>query len=172
MKTSRIIIAAIVMMTGFSVSLMAQSGSTKSNNANAEIKTAITLTAVNPLEFGKLAVTGTAGTVLLSTAGSPTATNVQLLSGTTRTAASYTSTGEASATYAITIPIAPITITHAPGGAGNTMTVDSWVCSKGATSAFDGTGADAFTVGATLNVGATQNAGHYTGTFNVTIDYN
>jgi len=171
MKKTLIIFAAIIMLAGFSVKLMAQ-GSTKSNNANAEIKTAITLTAVNPLEFGKLAVTGLAGTVLLSPAGSPTATNVQLLSGTTRKAASYTSTGEASATYAITIPIAPITITHAPGGAGNTMTVDTWVCSNGATSAFDGTGADAFTVGATLNVGATQNAGQYTGTFNVTIDYN
>lgn len=172
MKKVTIIIAAIIMIAGFSSKMMAQSGSTKSNNANAEIKTAIALTEVNPLEFGKLAVTGTAGTVLLSPAGAPTPTNVQLLSGTTRTAASYTSTGEANTTYAITIPTSAVTITTGGGGAGNTMTVDSWVCSKGATSAFDITGADTFTVGATLNVGATQNTGNYTGTFNVTIDYN
>ena len=172
MKKLSIIAAAFIMIAGFSTKMMAQSGVTKSNNANAEIKTAITLTAVNPLEFGKMAVTGTAGTVLLTPAGAPTATNVQLLSGTTRTAASYTSTGEASATYAITIPTAPVTITHAPGGPGNTMTVDNWVCSKGATSAFSALSADAFTVGATLYVGVTQNTGIYTGTFNVTIDYN
>ncbi len=172
MKTTLKIFAAILLIAGFSSNLMAQ-GSTKSNNANAEIKTAIALTKVNPLEFGKLAVTGTAGTVVLTPAGSPTATNVQLLSGTTRTAASYTSTGLASATYVINIPTSPITIITAGGGtATKEMTVDNFVCSKGATSAFDITGADAFTVGATLNVGTAQDAGTYTGTFNVTIDYN
>ncbi|MEI7660825.1 MAG: DUF4402 domain-containing protein [Bacteroidota bacterium] len=168
MKQTLIIFAAIVMMAGFSAKVMAQ-GSTAGNNANATIKTAITLSAVNPLEFGRMAVTGIAGTVLLTPAGAPTPTNVQLLSGITRTAASYTSTGEASANYAISIPLSPITITLSPG---NTMTVGSFVCSKGATSTFDGTGNDAFTVGGTLNVGASQLAGAYTGTFNVTIDYN
>ena len=171
MKTTLKIFAAIVMIAGFSTNLLAQ-GVTTSNGVSAEIKTGITLTAVNPLEFGKLAVTGVAGTVVLTPGGSPTATGVQLLSGTTRTAASYTSTGTASATYAINVPTSPVTITTGGGGAGETMTVSSFVCSKGATSAFDGAGADSFTVGATLNVGATQVAGHYTGTFNVNIDYN
>ena len=105
MKKSLIIFAALVMIASFSTKLMAQAIAPA--NANAEIKTALTLNSTIPLEFGKMAVTGTAGTVILTPAGSPTASNVQLLAGQTRTAASYDATGEANSAYTYKVPMQP-----------------------------------------------------------------
>ena len=54
------------------------------------------------------------------------------------------------------------------------MTVNTFTCSKGLAAnngQFSALGAETFTVGGTLHVGATQNIGTYTGTFNVTINY-
>ena len=56
------------------------------------------------------------------------------------------------------------------------MTVNTWTglsaTSGTSTLTLDGTGVDTMTIGATLNMAAAQPAGDYTGTFNLTIDYN
>ena len=172
MKKSLIIFAALVMIASFSTKLMAQAIAPA--NANAEIKTALTLNSTIPLEFGKMAVTGTAGTVILTPAGSPTASNVQLLAGQTRTAASYDATGEANSAYTITVQGTDATIHTTASGANPDMTVNTFTCSKGLAAnngLFNGSGLETFTIGGTLHVGATQNIGTYTGTFNVTINY-
>ena len=174
MKKSFVIIAAIVMMVGFTSRVMAQPGvsDTKSNNANAQILGAIALTAVNPLEFGGI-VASTGGTVKISTAGVRSSIGaLTLVSGTvTPSAASYTVTGTELASYAITIPIIPVIVTNTSVG-GGTMNVTAMDCSYGTLlSAFDVAGADNFTVGGTLTVGAAQIPGLYTGTFDVTVAY-
>ncbi len=51
------------------------------------------------------------------------------------------------------------------------MTVDTFNDDAGATPTLVG-GSDTFNVGATLNVGAAQVAGTYSGTFAVTVNYN
>jgi hypothetical protein len=59
------------------------------------------------------------------------------------------------------------------------MTVDTWTSTPTTSGALDGTGAQTLTVGATLNVAATQAAGVYSssnpggsGDFTVTVNYN
>ena len=52
------------------------------------------------------------------------------------------------------------------------MQVIDFLCSAGATSTFDGSGDDNFTVGATLQLAINQPAGTYTGTFDVSVAYN
>ncbi|HBC79095.1 MAG TPA: hypothetical protein DCZ51_10735, partial [Bacteroidales bacterium] len=70
----------------------------------------------------------------------------------------------------ITLPAAATTITSG----ANTMTVDTWTSSPSGTGTLSAGGSQALTVGATLNVGASQPAGTYvSGTpFTVTVNYN
>lgn len=173
MKKSLIIIAAIVMIAGFTNKVMAQATDTKSNNANAQILGAIALTKVNPLEFGGI-VPSTGGTVVIATDGTRSKTGaITLLTSTvTPTAASYTVTGTGLASYAITIPIASFNVTNTTGAGAETMAVTAMNCSYASLlSAFAPAGTDAFTVGGTLTVGNAQVPGIYTGTFNVTVAY-
>lgn len=169
MKKSLFIFAAILLMAGFTSKVMAQASDTKPNNANATILGAIALTAINPLEFGSMNP-GAAGTVVLTAAGAATPSGGVVLVAGTPTAASYTVTGTALRTYAITIPTASFNITCATA---QTMAITGMNCSyAGLTSAFTAGGTDGFTVGGTLNVGLNQVAGVYTGTFPVTVAYN
>ena len=52
------------------------------------------------------------------------------------------------------------------------MTVDTFTDDAGVNPKLPAGGSDTFNVGATLNVGATQAAGTYSGTFAVTVNYN
>jgi hypothetical protein len=117
------------------------------------------------MDFGTMVPTGTAGTVTVTPAGARSSVNVDLLGG-FPAAASFDVTGEGANTYSITLP-SSATLTSG----GNTMTVDTFTDDAGATPTLAG-GSDAFNVGATLNVGATQVAGTYSGTFAVTVNYN
>lgn len=84
-------------------------------------------------------------------------------------AASFTVSGGIGTTYAITLP-GPTVITE-PGL--DTMNVTVFTSSLGATGGpIPGAGTETLTVGATLTVGDPQTAAAYTGTFNVTVDYN
>ena len=168
MKKSILIFAAIVLMAGFTSNIMAQD--TKSNNANASILGAITLTVVAPLDFGGI-TPGAGGTVVLTAAGTATPAGVTLVAGVAPTAASYTVTGTGLATYAITIPTTDVIITNTTIGSA-TMAVSAMNCSKGGTSTFIAAGTDAFTVGGTLTVASAQVAGVYSGPFDVTVAYN
>ena len=169
MKKLIMLFAAIVMVAGFSVSVMAQ---TENTAVGAKILTAMTITESAPMHFGTMTVPTAASTVVLATDGSVTVGTgaVTLLAqAPTSTAAAYDVTGDNSATYAITID-ASTTITN--GTELEDMTVDNFVSSVGATSTLDGSGDDSFTVGATLNLIDAQPAGTYAGTFDVTVAYN
>ncbi len=117
------------------------------------------------LDFGTMVPTGTAGTVTVTPAGARSSVNVDLLGG-LPSAAAFDVTGEGANTYSITLP-SSATLTSG----GNTMTVDTYTDDAGATPTLSG-GSDTFNVGATLNVGATQAEGTYSGTFSVTVNYN
>lgn len=120
-----------------------------------------------------IAVTGTAGTVILAPAGTRTLTGGVTLPVTTGTvtAASFNVTGEGVYTYAITLPSTDHTITRASGS--ETMIVNAFTSTPSGTGALTG-GAQTITVGATLNVGVSQVAGVYTNAtgFDVTVNYN
>ena len=137
------------------------------SNSHAQILTSIAITNEVPLEFGNIVASGSAGTVTVSPAGVRAALlGATLASGTTATAASFTVTGDADATYTATLP----TLTTIDSGA-DSMDVDTY------TSASTGSGVlllgtDTLTVGAKVHVGISQAPGSYTGTFNVSVNYN
>ena len=170
MKAMNLFKLAAVVMGGVGLAALGTSqawAASDNANADAEIVAPIGISNTAGLNFGRVSPSGVAGTVVLDTAGSRTPTNVSLLTGGTVSAATFAVTGSASETYTITLP-ASATITS---GANN-MTVDTFTHNAGGSPALDGTGNDSFNVGATLNVGANQAAGSYTGTFSVTVDYN
>lgn len=168
----KIILIAIVMIAGYSASIMAQA--TASASASATIVTPITLTKTADMNFGNVAVTGTSGTVVLAPAGTRTLTGGATLPATTGTvaAATFTVGGEGTYTYAITLPSTDYTITETVGSTA-TMTVNAFTSDPSGTGALTA-GSQTLSVGATLNVGVSQAAGTYTnGTgFDVTVNYN
>jgi hypothetical protein len=165
---------ALFVVMGFTAILAAPSESRAAlatANASATVIKPIAIgPATQELKFGKFMV-GAGGTVAIATTGARTLIGVAEF-GTQGTAgfsaASFPVTGENNATFSISLPG---TATLSAGG-GNTMTVGSFVSDPVSPATLDASGAKTLLVGATLTVGATQVAGTYLGTFDVTVDYN
>lgn len=142
------------------------------SNATATVVTPIAISNTAALAFGKFSA-GTGGTVVVSTAGSRSFTgNVVLLAGDVGSAAAFSVTGDASATYAITLPGSAATITRVSGT--ETMSVATFVSNPaaGATGTLSVGGAQTINVGGTLTVASAQVVGSYTGTYAVSVEYN
>lgn len=133
-------------------------------NVQATLGAVISISSTADLEFGKVAPTGTAGTVTVSPTGARSSIDVDLFGGTV-SAASFTVTGENNEAYALNLPTST-----ALTGPGADMTVDTFTDDAG-TTVLSG-GSDTFNVGATLHVGASQAPGNYAGSFAVTVNYN
>jgi hypothetical protein len=157
-----------------SSSAFAQQSATATANANATIIIPISITKTVDLQFGKLAVGATGGTVTIGTNDAVTIGGAshtisqppQSLAGTPPTAASFTVNGEGSFTYAVTLP-SSATLTSG----GNTMTVGSFVSNPSSPGTLS-SGTQVLKVGATLTVSDGQAPGSYGGTFDVTVAYN
>ena len=170
MKTFSKLSALAIVMILFASSTFAQV--TASASASAQILTPIAITKTVDMNFGNLAVNATSGTIVLTPASSRSNTGgVTFLNGNngTVTAASFTVTGLADATYSITLPAGPTIISYS----GNDMTVDTWTSTPTPTGTLSG-GTQTLNVGATLNVPASSPAGLYTSAtpFDVTVNYN
>jgi hypothetical protein len=125
------------------------------------------------LNFGNIAVSvSTGGTVTLVPSGTRSAggggVTLPATSGTVA-AANFTVSGNASYTYAITLPT---TVTISNGS--HSMTVNGFTSSPSSTGAISTSGTQTITVGATLNVSAAQAPGTYTNAaaVPVTVNYN
>lgn len=159
-----------IIVIAFSAGSFAQSTDTEQTTATATIVGPLALTKVTDMDFGTIAVTGTAGTVVLGTDNSRTVVGPALVPPAAGVAASFTISGEASRTFSVTLPANGV-VTLINGA--NSMAVNNFLHSMGANPTLDGTGAAAFTVGATLSVGAAQAAGVYnSANFPVTVNYN
>jgi len=162
--------AIAILVIGFAASSNAQS--TASASASATIISPISITKTVDLDFGNVAASGAAGTVVISPAGVRSTTggvSLPVIPGTV-TAASFDVAGQGNYTYAITLPAAAITISSG----ANTMSVNAFTSTPLTTGTLSVGGTQTVTVGATLNVGASQASGLYTsGTpFDVTVNYN
>jgi hypothetical protein len=142
--------------------------------SSATIITPISIVKNVNMSFGNVAVSASlAGTVVLAPAGSRTtggAGGVTLPSTTgTVAGADFTVSGQASYTYAITLPT---TVTITSGS--NTMTVNAFTSAPATTGALSTGGTQDLKVGATLVVTAAQAAGTYTNStaVPVTVNYN
>ncbi|WP_298363722.1 DUF4402 domain-containing protein [uncultured Lutibacter sp.] len=175
MKTKLFNLVAIFMIAIFSNNLMAQTTASATNNAKCTIIAPIAITAGVDLEFGDI-IKG-AGDVIVATDGSRTIP-AAMKSGAqlgTIAAATFSVAGEASYTYAITLPAdGDVTITEGTDPMNvNTFTVSTATDGDAdLDGTLNGSGADTISVGATLTVAADQATGDYTGTFSVTVAYN
>jgi hypothetical protein len=162
---------------------MAQSSATATGTATANVVRPITITASRALAFGNVVPGAAIGTLVIAgtAAGAQSVTGGVTQPGSqkgTVTSAQFAVAGEGSFTYTLTIPTAPVTISDS-ATTPNTMSVDTFT-SDVATTAGAGTlsgtagtaGTQTVSVGGTLNVGANQAAGSYTGSFSVTVAYN
>ena len=128
-----------------------------------------TLVAAQPLSFGSFAA-GTGGTVSISAAGARSkSSGVTLVSSASGAAASFNVSGNANAGYSITLPInGVVSLTNG----ANSMPVDNFTSSPASSGQLSAGGTQSLAVGATLSVGNAQASGSYSGTFNVTVEYN
>ena len=158
-----LILTALVSLFAFGA--FAQATDTEITQANANIIGSIALTRTAHLNFGDI-VANAAGTVIVDTAGARTASGPGLAGG-TASAAAFDVAGQSGKTYVVGVPTSAVTIN---GPSSSTMTVTAFTVSAGPYTLTGG--ADTFTVGGTLTVGASQTIGAYTGNFNVTVSYN
>ena len=163
-KANIIAIAAVVAFAVFGGK--AEAADTATANASATLVSAITLTKVVDLDFGRLSSGAVGGTAVVDAAGTRTVTGDVVEEGGTPTAADFTITGEAGLSYDITLP-ASVSIVSGT----NSITVDTFTSNKAGNAGTLVLGADSFSVGATLNVAGSQAVGTYTGTFDVTCAY-
>lgn len=154
------------LLLGLSVEAYAQQSATSTIRVEVESR-AITLANVAGLNFGKVLPYGSPGTVWVFANGTHSAANAFVSDATNIQASSWVVTGIPGAPYAVTLPTS-VTINN---GTEN-MTINNFARSGSSQLALDAGGNGNFTVGARLNVGANQPAGIYTGTFNVTVNYN
>ncbi len=181
-KYSRRLLVAAGLVAG-ATGAFAQSSATATGTATANVIRPITLAASRDLAFGNVVPGAALGTLVIAgtSAGAQSVTGGVTQPGSqkgTVSSAQFDVAGEGAYTYTITIPTAAVTIGDG-GSTPDTMTVDTWTSSIAVTAGaglLNGTagtaGSQTFFVGGTLNVGANQAPGAYTGTFSVTVAYN
>jgi hypothetical protein len=169
MKKVTIILTGVILMTIASLTVNAQNTATATSGATATIHQHLSLVKDVDLAFGGIIADTDGGTVAIAatSAGTPTYNGLPTQLSTTTTASKFTASGQANATFAITLP----TSIDINDGASHTMSIDNFLASDGTTGHALTSGTNEFYVGATLNVGAGQQAGTYTGTFPVTVTY-
>jgi hypothetical protein len=141
--------------------------------SGATIVAPISIVKAGDLNFGNVAVSTVAGTVVLATDGARTLTGgitLPVNTGTV-TAAKFTVGGQDDYTYTIALPTAAITLTGVTPA--NTMTLTT-VVSNPATTGQLTSGTQTLLVGGTLNVTGGQPADVYSNTtgLTVTVNYN
>jgi len=115
------------------------------------------------IDFGSLTA-DSAGTVVIATNDIRTTTGGVLGFSSLPHAAQFNVTGCAGYSYNIVLPTT-VTLSSST----SSMSMDNFVSSPATTGTLDGTGNQLLTVGATLNVGAAQAAGTYSGSFIVEV---
>lgn len=171
MKKITLIVSMITLCVSFSSTALAQV--TASAPTNATVVAPIAIAKTVDMNFGNVAVSATAGTVVLAPDSGRSTTLGTTLPATPGTvaAAQFTVTGESGYTYVITLPTADFTITKAT--TLETMIVNAFTSTPTGTGTLTA-GTETILVGATLNVGVSQVAGLYTNAtgFDVTVNYN
>jgi hypothetical protein len=161
----------MIIMIAATTGAMAQESATAGSSATIVAPIGIEKSA--DMNFGNVAINDEIGTVVVATDGSITATGGVTLPASvgTRSAAAFNVTGETDYTYTIGLPSGPITLTDTE--TSSEMTVGTFVSDPSTEGTLSG-GAQTVNVGATLNVGASQAAGDYINTteLTVTVNYN
>jgi hypothetical protein len=121
------------------------------------------------LDFGEVVVAGAGTAVIDPTNGALTVTGPLTSIGATAHPATFITTGSRNSVVLIRVPTSPVTLTRV--GGTETMTVSNWTLDGSNKRKIPLSDTFDFSVGATLNVGAGQVDGTYSGTFQVTVQY-
>lgn len=168
MKNMKKILILVVLFSGFAASSFAQ-GTLGTGHSSATIITPLSILSSVDMAFGNIAVNDNLGTVLLpATSGTPTrvpsgGVSLPAVTGIV-TAAKFSAAGLASSAYSVTLP--------GTTAIGSMNISDFTINAPGISRTLNGSGDDDFYVGGTLHVADSQAAGIYTGTFEVTVNYN
>ena len=166
MKIKFLAIAMIALST------QSNAQSTATGSTTALLVTPISISKVTDMNFGTVASSASAGTVLLDYSdGRTTVGGTSLPAGSSaQTTAEFLVVGEGNSGFSIAVPSAPITLA---GSIAGSLTVSNFVADLGASSTL-AAGEKTIKVKATLNVPANAVAGTYynaSGLF-VTVNYN
>lgn len=156
---------------------VASMAGTYAGDAQIALVTPLSFVQYEDLDFGRVIPSAVAGTVTISPTNVRTATNGVVLVGNDYQVARFAGMGTQN--QRVRIRISPVTITLT--GPGPSMTVNNFTIGPAPTLQQIGgspnyriqpaNGIFWFTVGGTLNVGANQPGGAYSGTFTATLDY-
>lgn len=172
MKKLAIVFIGLFLMTFAFQSVNAQYDASATSSADATIISPINIEKGADLSFGNIIASGTPGTVTVDNADARTQTGGATFPSVPGiiSSAEFTVTGLSGSAYSITLPADNAITLIGPGGAG-TDEMDLTDFTHNATETLTG-GTETFKVGATLQVGADENAGAYTATFDVIVNYN
>ena len=147
----------------------AQNSAQASANAAVTLITPIAITKATDLEFGTFVASATPGTITMTPAGSVTTSGgVTEISGGSKSAATFTVSGEAGQSYVITLPTTDVVLSSLVEGESLTLNAFTSNPTDNGVIGTDGT----ISVGGTLAVPANSKADTYTGSFDVTVNYN
>ncbi len=178
MKKNVFVCLVIFMSIGFPNKSTGQTtAALVSTNVNAKLIIPLSIEETSSLHFGTINILdGIAGTVVL-----PPDSTTRIFQGVVESAvaplasnAAYNVTGTKNVSYAVSLPTS-ITVFENGGDMMNITDLkarfNGEVTDK-TTSFLSNNGTDSFKIGGTLNITANQIPGIYTGTFNVSVDYN
>jgi hypothetical protein len=148
--------------------------STVTGHITAEVISTLSAIETAQLSFGKFSPGPQGGLLVLTPESSISVMGSVWPGSGTHNAASFYVTGDPGVAYTITLPSAPVTLTHV--GSARTMTVEDW---RSVPEAEPGAGMlengfQVVYVGATLRVGTLHDnpIGVYTGTYTITFEFN
>ncbi len=174
-KLLNIAICMLVMVSGTCYSVSSRGQSYSIAQASATIVIPISISKINDMNFGEIAVISSAsGTVIIDPSGSISSGGsggvTLILTTGSVSSASFNVTGAAGYTYNITLPTGSIPVSSG----SNTMDLSSFTCSVSPLGLLSTGGTQLLTVGATLNVPAGQAVGTYStsSSMPLTVNYN
>lgn len=149
----------------------APSSSTVSGSAQAVILTPLQIAPIDALSFGQLTRPTAAGTVVMAPSGTISTTggvvtSTAITQTVRRGPGTFAVVGEAGRAFSVNLP----TVAILRQGTRN-MRLSAFRSNWTPGDVFSPTRSYALSVGATLNVGANQTTGTYTGTYAVTVTY-
>lgn len=150
------------------ITISSAKAATTSTTVEVNITSNINLVAQNGIVFGDISSSSIPGTVTIGTDSSRVTTGgVTVNSNISATPAVYEVSGDANATYSVTLPESVVLTSVA----GDSMVVNKFTSIPGNDGQLDSSGRQKVNVGATLNVDSFQPFGAYRGVMSTTVDY-
>jgi hypothetical protein len=171
-KVKSIAVFTLMILAFFPGRMNAQARAT--GNISAEVIEAITAVEYSPMSFGRFSTGDQGGEIVIPPQGPAISTSTVVTAGSDINPAIFSVSGARDATFSVTLPQGPTTLTSSTGE--GVMLVTDWSASseKGSDTFVLNEGIQKVKVGATLRVGTMDEnpKGVYTGSYQVTFAYN